>query len=102
MRVTAIEWDENNQAHFAEHGRCSEQEVGDVVTSKCHRSRAVDIDRKAGDEPRRLIYGQTCSKRFLVVLVTPRGKGVIRPISCWPLSDKSQDRYLAWRRSLPK
>lgn len=102
MRIAAIEWDDDNRSHFADHGRCGEQAVTEIIVSKCHRSRAVDIDRKADDEPRRLIYGQTCSGRFLVVLATPRGKGVLRPISCWPLSDKSLERYLAWRKSLPK
>lgn len=74
----------------------------DVLTSRCHRSRARDQAVEAGAESRKLFEGQTSMDRFLIVVAAPRLDGVVRPITCWPLTGKPREKYLAWRRSLPR
>jgi uncharacterized DUF497 family protein len=102
MKVTAVEWDRLNLKHFDEHGRCRQREVEDVLQARCYPTRAVDLDREAGDEPRRLFYGRTCAGRHLAVVGAPRPGGVMRPITCWPLSEKSAKGYEAWRRTVKR
>jgi uncharacterized DUF497 family protein len=102
MKVTAVEWDPANLSHFAEHGRCRRREVEEVLRARCHPTRALDLDRKEGDEPRRLFYGRTCAGRYLAVVAAPRPGDVMRPITCWPLSDMSVERYEAWRKTVKR
>ncbi|MFL5419559.1 MAG: hypothetical protein ACJ79Y_02180 [Myxococcales bacterium] len=102
MKVTAVEWDRLNHRHFHAHGRCRQGEVEEVLQARCNPTRAVDLHREADDEPRRLFYGRTCDGRHLAVVATPRPGGVVRPITCWPLSEKSIRRYEAWRRTVKR
>lgn len=102
MKVTAVEWDSRNLRHFRMHGRCRRREVEDVLEARCHPTRAVDLDREADDEPRRLFHGRTCEGRYLAVVVAPRPGGVMRPITCWPLSSRSITRYQAWRKTVKR
>ena len=102
MKVSAVEWDRANLRHFDEHARCRRREVEDVLQARCYPTRAVDLDRKKGDESRRLFYGRTCAGRFLAVVAAPRPGGVMRPITCWPLSEKSARSYDAWRRTVKR
>ena len=102
MKVTGIEWDRGNVGHFAHHGRCKWNEVEDVLMSRCHRSRARDQTVEAGSEARKVFEGQTCGDRYLLVIATPKEDGIMRPITCWPLTGKPREKYLAWRRSLPR
>jgi uncharacterized DUF497 family protein len=100
MKASAVEWDAANLRHFAEHGRCRRREVEEVLRARCYPARAVDLDRDEGDEPRRLFYGRTCAGRHLAVVAAPRPGDVMRPITCWPLSEKSVQRYEAWRKTV--
>jgi uncharacterized DUF497 family protein len=101
MKVTGIEWDELNLAHLAAHPErgISEKEVEEVLLGRCARARAVDL-RTAGKEPRRVVFGRTCSGRFLTVVVTPRPGGVLRPVTAWPMSAREEARYQAWLRTV--
>ncbi len=102
MKVTAVEWDRSNLKHFHEHRRCQQVEVEEVLTARCHPTRAVELDREKGAEPRRLFYGRTCAGRYLAVVAAPRPGGVMRPITSWPLSEKSAKRYEAWRKTVTR
>jgi uncharacterized DUF497 family protein len=102
MRVTAVEWDRLNLRHFDEHGRCRRDEVHEVLQARCYPTRAVVLDREAGAEPRLLFYGRTCAGRYLAVVAAPRPGGVMRPITCWPLSEKSAKTYEAWRKTVKR
>jgi hypothetical protein len=102
MKVSAVEWDAANLRHFAEHARCRRREVEEVLRTRCYPTRAVDLDREEGDEPRRLFYGRTCAGRHLAVVAAPRPGDVMRPITCWPLSEKSVQRYEAWRKTVKR
>ncbi len=102
MKVTAVEWDRSNLQHFHEHGRCRQREVEDVLQALSCPTRAVELDREKGAEPRRLFYGRTCAGRYLAVVAAPRPGGVMRPITCWPLSEKSAKRYEAGRRTVKR
>jgi uncharacterized DUF497 family protein len=100
VKARGIEWDDNNRRHFQERGRCTETQVDDVITTRCHPTRSTVQPRLPGAEPRWRLEGQTCAGRFLCVVVTPRPGGILRPITCWPLSGKHRSGYLAWRRSI--
>ncbi len=63
----------------------------------CYLSRAVELDREKGAEPRR----QTCARRHVAVVTAPR-LGVLRPITRWPLSEESAKRYQAWRKTVTR
>jgi uncharacterized DUF497 family protein len=102
MRVAAVEWDALNLRHFNEHGRCARREVEDVLFARCHPTRALELDLEDDAEPRRLFYGRTCAGRHLAVVAAPRPRHVLRPITCWPLSDKSVERYGAWRKTVKR
>ena len=102
MKVTEVEWDRSNLTHFHERGRCQQREVEEVLQARRYPTRAVELSREKGAEPRRLFYGRTCKGRYLAVVAAPRPGGVMRPITCWPLSDKSAKRYEAWRRTVTR
>ena len=102
MKVAALEWDALNQRHFKEHGRCTQREVEDVLFARCYPTRALELDREDDAEPRRLFYGRTCAGRHLAVVAAPRPKHVLRPITCWPLAEKSMERYEAWRKTVKR
>lgn len=102
MKVTAVEWDGSNLRHFDEHRRCRQGEVDEVLLARCYPTRAVDLEREQGDKPRRLFYGRTCAGRHLAVVAAPRPGGVMRPITCWPLSEKSVKGYEAWRKTVKR
>jgi uncharacterized DUF497 family protein len=102
MKVFAVEWDHANLAHFAQHERCRRREVDDILTARCHPSRAVELEREDGGETRRIFHGRTCAGRHLAVVAAPRPDSVMRPITCWELSDKAVRRYEAWRRTVKR
>jgi hypothetical protein len=103
-RRPRIVWDEHNLAHIHERGRCDEAEVSDVLFGTCHTSRRELLPVPAGATTKWQYFGQTCQGRFLVVIAeevvaTKENVGGVRPITCWPLSDRELTRYLAWRRT---
>jgi uncharacterized DUF497 family protein len=100
MRVSAVEWDADNRRHFAEHGRCRRREVEDILRASCYPTRGLELRRTTGDELRRLFHGRTCGGRHLAVVAAALPGDVVRPITCWPLSNKAVERYEAWRRTV--
>ena len=102
MKVSAVEWDRENRRHFTEHGRCRRREVEDVLQARCYPTRALELRRATGAEPRRLFHGRTCAGRYLAVVAAPRPGAVMRPITCWPLSDKAVESYEAWRKTVKR
>jgi uncharacterized DUF497 family protein len=74
----------------------------DILTARCHPSRAVELEREDGGETRRIFHGRTCAGRHLAVVAAPRPDSVMRPITCWELSDKAVRRYEAWRRTVKR
>jgi len=102
VKVTGIEWDAHNRAHFAERGRCSKDEVEDVIRARCNGSRASLPALTSNGEMRRQLFGRACSGRFLVVVVAAKGAGLIRPITCWPLEGHHLAGYLAWQRTVKR
>ena len=104
MKVSRIEWDARNRAHFASHRerRISEEEVTDVLQQRCYPHRAAEIPRSPKSEPRRAVVGRSCAGKYLLVVVAPRGEGAVRPITSWPLNQRETMRYLAWRRTVKR
>jgi len=100
MKVAAVEWDPVNLMHFREHGRCQRREVEDVLLARCYPTRVLELERAAGEEPRRLLHGRTCANRHLAVVAAPRPNHLLRPITCWSLSAKAVERYEAWRKTV--
>ncbi len=117
LRPCVIEWDEDNWAHFEEHGRCTKKQVEDVVASTCHESR-----RKTQIDGTFIYFGLTCNERYLCVVAKvsrfgpdegadrapenqaarPRTKKAtiverVRPITCWPMAGGALASYSAWR-----
>ena len=95
MKVADVEWDRANRGHLREHGRCTEEEVEDVLFQRSHPSRAVLVG--AG---RYRFEGQTGAGRYIVVIAARVGPAEFRPITCWPLEGRRLDRYRAWRRTI--
>jgi hypothetical protein len=102
VKISGVEWDRANLAHFREHGRCARNEVEEVIQCRCYPTRGLALIREPGEEPRRLFYGRTCAGRHLAVVVAPQRSGIVRPITCWPLSRKAITRYEAWRRTVTR
>jgi hypothetical protein len=99
VRVTGIDWDATNQAHFAEHGRASREQVEDVVLGRYHPARA-GLEGTVRGEARFRFEGETRLGRFLVVIASQRPGGIWRPVTCWPLSGTRLESYRAWRRTV--
>ena len=102
MRVSTIEWDENNRAHFREHKRCTEQDVEDVLRSRDYPTRAFAQPTPRGAEPRFMFHGRTRKGAPLKVVATPRGGDAWRPITCMPLSGRDLGIYTAWAQTVMK
>src|SRR6266511_2566162 len=96
VRVSRVEWDEHNRAHFREHERCSEQDTEDVLYSRYYPTRAFAQPTLPGGEPRFMFHGRTRVGRPLKVVATPRSRDVWRPITCIPLSGRDLGVYTAW------
>jgi uncharacterized DUF497 family protein len=104
VKVSRIEWDARNRAHFVSHRErgISEGDIADILLQRCHPHRAADVPRTEGSEPRRAIVGRTCTGKYLLVVVGPRARGVVRPITAWPLNERETARYLAWRKTVKR
>jgi hypothetical protein len=99
VRVASIEWDKGNEAHFAENGRASREQVEDVLLGRYHPARKYQDDLLNG-EVRFRFEGETRKGRFLVVIAAQRPKGTWRPITCWTLSGGRLKNYQAWRKTV--
>ena len=72
MRVSRVEWDEHNRAHFREHERCSEQDAEDVLYSRYYPTRVFAQPTPPSGEPRFMFHGRTRLGRPLKVVATLR------------------------------
>ena len=102
MRVSRVDWDQHNRAHFREHKRCSEEEVEDVLYSRYYPTRSFAQTTQAGAEQRYMFHGRTRIGRPLKVVAAPRSDEVWRPITCMPLSGRDLAAYTAWGRAVMK
>ena len=95
MKVTGVEWDRANRRHFREHGRCTEEQVEDVLLQRRYRSRVAPVS------PGRYRFeGRTALGRYMVVIAARVGSAEFRPITCWPLTGRRLESYRAWRRTI--
>lgn len=99
MKAGDIEWDAQNENHFRENHRASREQVEDVLLSRYYPSRRAFQYVVKGEERYRF-EGETRKGRFLVVPAAKRPTGKWRPITCWTLSGKALERYLAWRKTV--
>ena len=88
MKITAFEWDEQNEWHIFRHNVIP-QEVEEV----CRDSRV--IYRKEGG--RYIFFGQTAGGRYLTVILEHKGYGLVRVITARDM-DKKERRYYQSRR----
>ena len=102
MRVSGVQWDEYNRAHFREHKRCSEQDAEDVLRSRYYPTRAFAQSTEPGEERRFMFHGRTRRGTALKVVATPRSGDIWRPITCIPLSGKDLTVYTAWAQTVMK
>ena len=102
MRVSGLDWDEHNRAHFREHKRCSEEDVENVLMSRYYPTRSFAQRAEAGAEQRFMFHGRTRRGIPLKVVATPRPGEVWRPITCIPLSGKDLGAYTAWAQMVMK
>ncbi|GAC1339486.1 MAG: hypothetical protein NVSMB23_08580 [Myxococcales bacterium] len=104
MKVSRIEWDARNLAHFAFHRErgISEEDVADILLQRCHPHRSAAILRHPQSEPRRAITGRSCTGKYLLVVIAPGEREIVRPITAWPLNERETTRYLAWRRTVKR
>jgi uncharacterized DUF497 family protein len=95
VKVSRIEWDARNRAHFASHRErgISEEDVADILLQRCHPHRSAEIPRHPGSEVRRAMVGRSCAGRYLLV-VAPGEKRMVRPVTAWPLTERETTRYL--------
>ena len=99
MKVAGADWDRDNEAHFAENGRASREQVDDVLLSRYYPSRAGG-DRVVGGKARFWFEGETRHGRYLVVIAAQCPGAIWRPITCWTMSGKALIAYQEWRKTV--
>jgi hypothetical protein len=102
LRVSRVEWDGHNRAHFREHRRCTEEGVEDVLYSRYYPTRAFALPTQANEEQRFMFQGRNRMGHPMQVVATPRSNDVWRPITCFPLSGRDLGIYTAWAHALLK
>lgn len=102
VKVRGVEWDAANRRHFRERHRCSESQANDIIWSRCHPARGVDLKVRRGTPPRRIVFGRTCGGRYMRIVVEPKAKGVLRPITAWPMTEREIRVYEAWRATVKR
>jgi hypothetical protein len=99
VKVRVIEWDSDNEAHFAEHGRATREQIEDILSARYCPTRAA-FDGTVRGEKRYRFEGETRHGWFLVVIAAKSAAGVWRPVTCWPLRGSRLGAYSAWRRAV--
>ena len=82
--IVELQWDDENVAHIARH-KVSPQEVEDVCFG-------FHIYEKENGQ-RYILSGQTAAGRYLNVVVEQIGKGLVRPITAFEMSESYQRNY---------
>lgn len=84
MRISELEWDDENVEHIAQHN-VNPKEVEDVCFG-FHIS-----EREGGN--RYILSGQSADGRYLNVIVERIGKGMFRPMTAFEMSENYKRRY---------
>ncbi|MBI4296709.1 MAG: BrnT family toxin [Chloroflexi bacterium] len=84
MRIDALQWDDENVQHIAQHG-VSPVEVEDV----CFGSH---LSQKEGDQ-RYILAGQSAGGRYLNVVIKRIGVGTFRPVTAFDMSESYKRKY---------
>jgi len=95
MRIRGFVWDDpedeaGNAAHVARHGVFPE-EVEEAMTSSPVALR--------GRDGRYLGYGTTADGRLLFVVLVPKGRGRVKPLTARPMTNAERRLYQAKRRT---
>lgn len=77
-------------------------DVNEVIRGDCHPARALQESVSTSGQRRRPILGRTCGDRYLVVVVEPKSKGVVRPITAFDMPARQIVKYEAWRKTVRK
>jgi uncharacterized DUF497 family protein len=89
MRFAHFDWDERNVDHILLH-----QVTPDEAEEACLNRPHVRRTRQG----RLLVYGQTDTGRYLLVVVEPRGHGVARIITARDMTTKEKSFYRQQRK----
>ena len=87
MQIGALEWDDYNIKHIAEHN-INPEEVEDVCFG-------LHISRKIGSKRSKtyMLAGQTDAGRYLNVVIQAKGEGIFRPGTAFGMNDSHKRRY---------
>ena len=93
------EWDDDNIEHIAQHD-VEPEEVEEIVYEDCHPSWVVRGRRRGVRELRWTLFGQTCTGRYLVVVIAPYAqRGIWRAVTARDMARQTRRRYQRWRKS---
>jgi uncharacterized DUF497 family protein len=85
-RILALEWDDHNINHVAEHG------ITDIEIDQMLSNTHILVPNK-GHEPRLFLVGVTNGGRILTVVVEPtRDEGTWRPVTAWDADDYAKGK----------
>ncbi len=84
MKISGLEWDDENVGHIARHN-VNPEEVEDVCFG-------LHISQKESGS-RYILSGQSADGRYLNVVVERRGRGIFRPITAFEMSDTYKRAY---------
>lgn len=84
MQIQSLQWDEDNLEHIARH-QAGTDEVEDVCFSAHLRVR--------GRYGRYVVYGQSASGRYLMVVLESLGEGSFRPVTARDMSPGEKQAY---------
>jgi uncharacterized DUF497 family protein len=84
MRITELEWDDENINHIARHN-VNPEEVEDVCFG-------LNLSERESHN-RYILGGQTSSGRYINVVIERAGWGTFRPITAFEMDEKQKARY---------
>jgi uncharacterized protein len=90
MKITELEWDDNNVDHIGRHG-VSPQEVEEVCYG-LHYSKK-DSDSKGHGKERYILAGQTEAGRYLDVVIERLHTTCFRPVVAFEMSEPYKRSY---------
>ena len=85
MRFSSFEWDEVNIGHIAEHNVTAEE-----VEEACFNDPFV----LKGRQKRYYVLGRADSGRYLVVIIQPKSREIVRVITARDMDKAERRRYL--------
>jgi hypothetical protein len=84
LRISELEWDDENIEHIAWHD-VNPEEVEDVCFG-------THLSRRESNR-RYVLSGQTAAGKHLNVVIEQVGKGLFRPITAFAMSERYKRRY---------